>query len=253
MAGNKCMKKKLIIIALIILLASVGFVAADEAGIISINLQNSNSKIITNISNSTLQAQTNFTNSQATENITLTNSTLTLNVNGQNITISGDENGNVAVNTQGQSTASTPAPATIVPLHITSPPSWIMVDQMGIFNDYNVSETPDMYTVRIAITDQAYFQKFNELYSKNMTLIFPTEFYTDFGLRQIVYPYSNSTDWTFNLPNTPYAVFEIAFSSNPNHLPNSYLPDPPTDSSGEQYLKEAIGYYFSQYLENQTQ
>jgi hypothetical protein len=102
------MKKRLIIIALIAVLACVGLVAADEAGIISINIVNSsNSKVGVNVSNSTIQAQTNFTNSQAWENITLTNSTLTLNVNGQNITISS-HSGNIVVSTQNQTVAANP-------------------------------------------------------------------------------------------------------------------------------------------------
>jgi len=102
------MKKRFIIIALIAVLASVGVVAADEAGIISINIVNSsNSKVGLNVLNSTIQAQTNFTNSQAWENVTLTNSTLTLNVNGQNVTISS-HSGNIVVSTQNQTVAVNP-------------------------------------------------------------------------------------------------------------------------------------------------
>jgi hypothetical protein len=83
------MKRKFVlVIAIIIVFATVGLVAADEAGIFTINIFNSpNSQIYTDISNSTIQGQTNYTNSNALENITLTNSTLTLNINGQNITI----------------------------------------------------------------------------------------------------------------------------------------------------------------------
>jgi hypothetical protein len=102
------MKKRFIIIALTAVLACLGLVTADEAGIVSINIVNSsNSKVGVNVSNSTIQAQTNFTNSQAWENITLTNSTLTLNVNGQNITISS-HSGNEVVSTQNQTVAVNP-------------------------------------------------------------------------------------------------------------------------------------------------
>ena|GEM_PF-2305211 len=106
------MKKKRIILAsaFIIILASVSLVAADEAGIITINIFNSpNSQIHTDISNSTIEGQTNYTNSQAIENVTLTNSTLTINVNGQNITIT-DQGGNIAVNSPNQTPTSTPTP-----------------------------------------------------------------------------------------------------------------------------------------------
>jgi len=106
------LKKKRIILAsaFIIILASVSLVAADEAGIITINIFNSpNSQIHTDISNSTIEGQTNYTNSQAIENVTLTNSTLTINVNGQNITIT-DQGGNIAVNSPNQTPTSTPTP-----------------------------------------------------------------------------------------------------------------------------------------------
>lgn len=235
------LNKRVTVIALIVVLATFGFVAADETGVITINLVNSNSQVVTNVSNSTMQAQTNFTNSQAQENVTLTNSTLTLNVNGQNITITGDENGTVSVSAPGQNAASAPAPAAIVPLNVTSPPSWIEVYPIGMFNDYMVSETPN-YVLRVTVNDSAYYQAFEQLYSKNMTGIFPQAFYTDFGLNQIVYPYSN----------TGGSQFDIAFTPNPNHLAGAYLPDPPNDNSGEKYLYQAVGYYLSQYLQNQT-
>ena len=104
------MKRRFIVIILIIVLACVGLVAADEAGIITLNIINSsNSQVSVNVSNSTIQGQTNFTNSQASENITLTNSTLTLNVNGQNITISS-QGGNIVINTQNQTVSLNPRP-----------------------------------------------------------------------------------------------------------------------------------------------
>jgi hypothetical protein len=104
------MNKKLVVIALIIVLASVGFVAADEAGVITININNnSKGQVNLNVSNSTIQGQTNYTVSQANENITLNNSTLTLNVNGQNITISSQGN-SLVVTTQNQTVALNPNP-----------------------------------------------------------------------------------------------------------------------------------------------
>ena len=104
-------KKRLIFVsAFIVILASVSLVAADEAGIITINIFSSpNSQIYTNILNSTIEGQTNYTDSQAIENMTLTNSTLTLSVNGQNITIT-DQGGNIAVNSPNQTPTSNPTP-----------------------------------------------------------------------------------------------------------------------------------------------
>lgn len=103
------MNKKLVVIALIIVLASVGLAAADEAGVITLNINNSsNSQININASNSTINGQTNYTDSQANENITLNNSTLTLNVNGQNITISSQGNNTLVVTTQNQTVALNP-------------------------------------------------------------------------------------------------------------------------------------------------
>lgn len=99
-------KMRLIVVAVIVVvLATVCFVAADEAGIITINIFNSpNSQVYTNISNSSIQGQINFTDSQASENITLTNSTLTLNINGQNVTIISQVD-NTIVTVPGQSAA----------------------------------------------------------------------------------------------------------------------------------------------------
>lgn len=105
-------KKRIVLVsAFIIVLASVSMVAADEAGIFTINIFNSpNSQIYTDISNSTIEGQTNYTNSQAIENVTLTNSTLTLNLNDQNITII-DQGGNITIDAPNQTPTSTPTPA----------------------------------------------------------------------------------------------------------------------------------------------
>ena len=92
-------------------MATVSLVAADEAGIVTINIFNSpNSQIYTDISNSTIEGQTNYTNSQAVENVTLTNSTLTLNLNGQNITIT-DQGGNITIDAPNQTPTSPPTPS----------------------------------------------------------------------------------------------------------------------------------------------
>jgi hypothetical protein len=103
------MKRKLVlVIAVIILFATLGFVAADEALIFTINIFNSsNSQIYADISNSTIQGQTNYTNSNALENITLTNSTLTLNINGQNITITS-QGDSLTINTPNQTATQSP-------------------------------------------------------------------------------------------------------------------------------------------------
>jgi hypothetical protein len=59
-------RRFVLIIALIVVLTTVGLVAADEAGIFTINIFNSsNSQIYADISNSTIQGQTNYTNSNA--------------------------------------------------------------------------------------------------------------------------------------------------------------------------------------------
>ena len=117
------LKKKRIILALavILVLASVGLVAADEAGIFTINIFNSPNPTnhATEISNSTIQGQTNYTNSQAVENITLANSTLTLNVNGQNITIT-DQGDNITINSPNQ-TPIEPIPIPHLPEHQPPP------------------------------------------------------------------------------------------------------------------------------------
>jgi hypothetical protein len=72
------MKKKcaILVFAFIVVFASAGLVAADQAGIFKINIFNSPStQLHTDITNSTIEGQTNYTNSQAVENVTLTNST----------------------------------------------------------------------------------------------------------------------------------------------------------------------------------
>ena len=141
------MKKRFIAIALIAVLACVSVVAADESGIITINIANSsNSQVGFNVSNSTIQAETNFTNSQAWENITLTNSTLTLNVNGQNITISS-QGGNVIISTQNQTATINPntAPELTVaflssePTPPTSPGHIFLAGNNSIEYDFNVT------------------------------------------------------------------------------------------------------------------
>jgi hypothetical protein len=120
------LKKKRIILAsaFIIILASVSLVAADEAGIVTINIFNSPStQLHTDILNSTIEGQTNYTNSQAIENVTLTNSTLTLNVNGQNITVT-DQGGNITINSPNQTPTATPTiTPTINPTPTTNPTS----------------------------------------------------------------------------------------------------------------------------------
>ena len=120
------MKKKKIIFAsaFIIILASVSLVAADEAGIVTINIFNSPStQLHTDILNSTIEGQTNYTNSQAIENVTLSNSTLTLNVNGQNITVT-DQGGNITINLPNQTPTATPTiTPTIKPTPTTNPTS----------------------------------------------------------------------------------------------------------------------------------
>jgi hypothetical protein len=134
------MKRRFIVIILIIVLACVGLVAADEAGIITLNIINSsNSQVSVNVSNSTIQGQTNFTNSQASENITLTNSTLTLNVNGQNITISS-QGGNIVINTQNQTVSLNPRPLLSVSFLGSQPTTHAIVSGNGTIEyDFNVT------------------------------------------------------------------------------------------------------------------
>ena len=143
------MKKKLLVIALIIVLATVGLVAADETGIITLNIINSsNSQVGVNVLNSTIQAQTNFTNSQAWENITLTNSTLTLNVNGQNITISSQD-GNIVINTQNQTVSVNSNPAPLVSVSfLSSEPISPAYQTVGGSGSIDVMSTFQRYTHR---------------------------------------------------------------------------------------------------------
>jgi hypothetical protein len=102
-------KRAILVFALIIVLTTVGLVAAEEAGIFTINIFNSpNSQIHTDISNSTIEGQTNYTNSQAVENITLTNSTLTININGENLTIT-EQDGNMTIDRPNQTPAPSPS------------------------------------------------------------------------------------------------------------------------------------------------
>ncbi len=101
-------KKTLLVALLIVALATVSVVAADQAGIITINiLNNQNSQLYTDISNSTVNGQTNYTNSNAVENIALNNSTLTIMVNGQNITITS-QGDNLIISTANQTVTTNP-------------------------------------------------------------------------------------------------------------------------------------------------
>jgi len=136
------MKKKLLVIALVIVLATVSLVAADETGIITFNIINSSdTQVGINVSNSTIEGQTNYTNSQAMENITLTNSTLTLNVNGQNITISS-QGGNLSINTQNQTVASNPNPRPLLTVSFlgSQPTTHSIVSANGTIEyDFNIT------------------------------------------------------------------------------------------------------------------
>ncbi len=108
-------RKFVLVITLIVVFIAVGLVAADEAGIFTINIFNSpNSQIYTDISNSIIQGHTNYTDSNALENIILTNSTLTLNINGQNITITS-QGDNLTINAPNQ-TATPNSNLNITPL-----------------------------------------------------------------------------------------------------------------------------------------
>lgn len=100
-------KQLVLVLVFIAVFASVSLVAANQAGVFTLNIFNSpQSQLQTNISNSTIEGNTNYTNSQAIENISLSNSTLTLNVNGQIITVT-DQNGNLTINAP---TATNPTP-----------------------------------------------------------------------------------------------------------------------------------------------
>jgi len=137
------LKKLILLIAVIIVLATVGLVVADEAGIFTINIFNSpNGQINTDISNSTIQGQTNYTNSQAYQNITLTNSTLTLNINGQNVTITSEGNG-LVITGPNQNSTTTPNPKpTLSVVFLKSGPNQhniIVSDNTTIQYDFNIT------------------------------------------------------------------------------------------------------------------
>jgi hypothetical protein len=139
------LKKLILLIAVIIVLATVGLVVADEAGIFTINIFNSpNGQIYTDISNSTIQGETNYTNSQAYQNITLTNSTLTLNINGQNITITSEGNG-LVITGPNQNSTTTPSPKpTLSVAFLKSGPNQhniIVSDNTTIQYDFNITVT----------------------------------------------------------------------------------------------------------------
>lgn len=239
--------------------------AADEAGIITVNIANSpNSQLVTNVSNSTIQGETNFTDTQAVENITLTNSTLTLNVNGQNVTISS-QNGNIVISTQGQNVTltSSPVPSTIVPLNITTAPSWLFLPAIVGFDQLGRTMTPDIYTFRLQVTDTKYYPAIDRLSAENMCNVFPNAFFTDFGIQQKVAVSYNGYDVTYSGGGMPFVPlqqyngtgtivnrqFEITFFIDSNHPSNTYLPDK-YDNSGEQYLQQAVGYYLANYIQN---
>ena len=137
------LKKLILLIAVIIVLATVGLVVADEAGIFTINIFNSpNGQINTDISNSTIQGQTNYTNSQAYQNITLTNSTLTLNINGQNVTITSEGTG-LVITGPNQNSTTTPNPKpTLSVVFLKSGPNQhniIVSDNTTIQYDFNIT------------------------------------------------------------------------------------------------------------------
>jgi hypothetical protein len=167
------LKKKHVILtlAVIAVLASVSLVAADEAGIFTLNIFNSpNSQLTTNISNSSITAQTNYTNSQAAENITLTNSTLTLNVNGQNITIT-DQNGDVTVQTPVPTWS---PPAIPTPTPTLSPPTPVPT----------ASPLPPATQVKVAFIGSGPSHSpigNGTQYDFNVTLNVPTSFNYPFG------------------------------------------------------------------------
>ncbi len=241
------MRRRLVIITiiLVVVLAVTGFVAAEETGIITINVFNdSDSRVVTNISNSTIQAQTNFTNSQASENITLTNSTLTLNVNGENIVIS-TQGGNLVVSAPGQNISLSSSNLPLVPLNIGQLPNWVSVEQTGSFNVLGVTTTPSTYTFFI----EAYGSQsstLNQLISGG-TDVFPTAFYFDFGLQPMAKFVPNQgfvnigsgASFGPNQAGTEtHLNLELALFTNPNHQSNTYLPDS-YNNSGEQKLLSA--------------
>lgn len=148
------LKKTIALVAAVIVLATVSFVAANEAGIFTINIFNSpNSQIQTEISNSTVQGQTNYTNSNAVENITLSNSTLTINVNGQNITITdqgnnivvGSPSQNVTVGSGSSATSAPQAPLTVTFLQ-TGPNKHSIITGNATYYEYDFNVTVNVPT-----------------------------------------------------------------------------------------------------------
>jgi hypothetical protein len=253
------LNKRIVVLALAIILSSVGLVAAEEAGIFTINIANNpNSQVITNVSNSTITGQTNYTNSQAAQNITLTNSTMTLNVNGETILISS-QNGNLLVSTPEQNIQiqinSNPLP--LAPLNISQAPEWLEVKQVGTFNVLNVTASPEVYSFVVAVHDAKYYSAIDKL-STDLSDVFPTAFYYDFGLLPSARFFPGTDYYTIGSGayvtsdfclRTPYKPFGIVLVMNPSHQSNTYLPDT-FDNSGEQYLAQAIAYYLGEYLQN---
>ena len=170
------MKKKhaVLAFAFIVVFATAGLVAADQAGIFNINIFNSPSaQLHTEITNSTIQGQTNYTNSQAVENITLTNSTLTLNINGQNITIT-DQDGNTTIQTPSPTPTPTPtATATPIPSATATPtptaaptPSLVSVTFIGSGPNHSPVGNGTQYDFNVTV---AVSTSLNYPFGKNVT------------------------------------------------------------------------------------
>jgi hypothetical protein len=152
-------KKQILVIAVIAVLASVGLVAADEAGIVTINIFNSpNSQINTTISNSTIMGETNYTNSQAYQNITLTNSTLTLNINGQNVTISSSGDGLTITGPSQNPTNPNPVPTLSVAFLKSGP------NERGIFQGNTSASVQYDFNVTVNVATS-----FNYPFGKNVS------------------------------------------------------------------------------------
>lgn len=242
-------KRQLFAIALVVSLAFLGLVAAQETGVIDVTIGNSpDSRVNTNITNSTVTELANYTNTQATQDITLTNSTLTLTVNGNTIVIDST-NGGLTVNTSSQNSSKLP------PLNITDPPEWIGVEQTGGFNELGVATSQDYYIFYVSVVG-SHLSAVDGL-ANDIASVFPAGFYHDFGLESTVkylqidgfYKLGSGAhvDCTLTGQNERKG-FELALFLDPNHQANSYLPDK-YNNSGEQYLAQAIAYYVGQYLQ----
>jgi hypothetical protein len=241
-------KRQLFAIALVVSLAFLGIVAAQETGVIDVTIGNSpDSRVNTNISNSTVTEQANYTNTKATQDITLTNSTLTLNVNGNTVVINST-NGGLTVSTSGQNNSK------LAPLDIADPPEWIGVEQTGGFNVLGVATSQDCYTFYITVAGG--YQSQVAGLPDDLTSAFPAEFYHNFGLETKAI--SVHEDGYYTLSSGAHvdcqssgtrSGFQLALFLDANHQSNTYLPDK-YDNSGEQYLAQAIAYYVGQYLQS---